>query len=118
MTILLCSSILQTSAECLLCAGDCFLCALESESLSRSVMSDFVARGLQPARLLCPWDSPSKDAGVGSHSLLEDLPDSETEPTSLMSLALAGGFFTTVPPGKPCYSTPRKLMHYTLTFIY
>ena len=30
-----------------------------------------------------------------------DLPDSEIEPTFLASLALAGGFFTTLPPGKP-----------------
>ena len=30
-----------------------------------------------------------------------DLPDSEIEPTSLVSPALAGGFFTTELPGKP-----------------
>ena len=30
-----------------------------------------------------------------------DLPDSGIEPTSLASLALAGGFFTSLPPGKP-----------------
>ena len=24
--------------------------------------------GLQPTRLLCPWDSPGKNTGVGSHS--------------------------------------------------
>ena len=29
-----------------------------------------------------------------------DLPDPETEPASLMSPALAGGFFTIEPPGK------------------
>ena len=28
--------------------------------------------GLQPARLLCPWDSPGKNTGVGSHSLSRD----------------------------------------------
>ena len=33
-----------------------------------------------------------------------DLPDPGTEPRSLVSPALAGGFFTTVPPGKPLYS--------------
>ena len=27
--------------------------------------------GLKPARLLCPWDSPGKYIGVGSHSLLQ-----------------------------------------------
>ena len=31
----------------------------------------------------------------------EDLPHPEIEPVSLTSPALAGGFFTTVPPGKP-----------------
>ena len=30
-----------------------------------------------------------------------DLPDPGIEPASLASPALAGGFFTTVPPGKP-----------------
>ena len=30
-----------------------------------------------------------------------DLPDLGIEPASLLSPALAGGFFTTVPPGKP-----------------
>ena len=28
------------------------------------------SHGLSPTRLLCPWDSPSKNSGVGSHSLL------------------------------------------------
>jgi len=30
----------------------------------------FVIQWLQPARLLCPWDSPGKNTGVGSHSHL------------------------------------------------
>ena len=30
-----------------------------------------------------------------------DLPDPEIKPTFPASLPLAGGFFTTVPPGKP-----------------
>ena len=29
------------------------------------------SRGLQPARLLCPRDSPDKGTGVGSHALLQ-----------------------------------------------
>ena len=28
---------------------------------------------LQPARLLCPWDSPSKNPGVGCHDLLQQI---------------------------------------------
>ena len=29
--------------------------------------------GLQPARLLCPWDSPGKNTGVDCHSLLQNV---------------------------------------------
>ena len=29
-------------------------------------------RGLQPARLLCPWNSPGKNTGVGCHFLLQE----------------------------------------------
>ena len=28
--------------------------------------------GLQPTRLLCPWDFPGKNTGVGGHFLLQD----------------------------------------------
>ena len=38
---------------------------------SRSVMSDSSRpHGLQPTRLLCPWDFPGKSTGVGCHHLL------------------------------------------------
>ena len=38
--------------------------------LSRSVMSESLRpHGLHPARLLCPWDFPGKNTGVGCHSL-------------------------------------------------
>ena len=29
--------------------------------------------GLQTARLLCPWDSPGKNTGVGCHALLQGI---------------------------------------------
>ena len=52
--------------------------------------------GLYPARLLYPWDSLGKNTGVGCHFLLQgNLPDLGIKPTSLMSPALVGGFFTT-----------------------
>ena len=42
------------------------------ESVSRSVVSGSLrSHGLQPTRLLCPWDFPGKDTGVGCHSLLQ-----------------------------------------------
>ena len=38
---------------------------------SRSVVSDSSRpHGLQPTRLLCPWDFPGKSTGVGFHCLL------------------------------------------------
>ena len=40
-------------------------------SVSHSVVSDSLwPHGLQPARLLCPWDSSGKNTGVGHHFLL------------------------------------------------
>ena len=46
--------------------------ASESESVSCSVLSanSLQPHGLEPARLLCPRDSPGKNTGVGSHSFL------------------------------------------------
>ena len=61
---------------------------------------------------LCPWDSHGKNAGFSRQEcwsrLLSpppgDLADSETESKSLMSPALAGGFFTTRVTLKPIYA--------------
>ena len=52
--------------------------------VSRSVMSDSLQpHGLCPTRLLCPWESPGKNIGVGSHSLLRgNLPNIWIEPGS------------------------------------
>ena len=47
------------------------------------------------ARLLCPWDSPGKSTGVGRHALLQGIFPTQGLRPSLMSPALAGGFFTT-----------------------
>ena len=49
---------------------------------------------LQPARLLSPCDSPSKNAGVDCNFLLQGLfPTQVSNPYLLHQLALAGGFF-------------------------
>ena len=47
--------------------------------------------GLQPARLLCPWDSPGKNTGVGFCALLLWI---------FLTHALAGGFLPVASPGK------------------
>ena len=39
-----------------------------------TVVSDSLRpHGLQPTRLLCPWDSPGKNMAVGSHILLQGI---------------------------------------------
>ena len=46
----------------------------ESGSVSCSVGSDSLQpHGLQPDRLLCPWNSPGKNTGVACHSLLHGI---------------------------------------------
>ena len=43
-------------------------------------MTDLVRpHGQQPTRLLCPWDSPGKNTGVGCHFLLRKLSLGETK---------------------------------------
>ena len=45
-----------------------------SNSFSRSVMSDSLQpHGLQPSRILCPWDSPGKNTVVGCHYFLQKI---------------------------------------------
>ena len=57
-------------------------------------MSDSLRpRGLQPTRLLPPWDSPGKNAGVGCHFLLQG-----TFPTQVSRTA--GRALPSEPPGK------------------
>ena len=56
----------------------------EIVSVSHSVMSDSLQLcGLQPSRLLCPWNSPGKNTGVSGHSLLQGI-----FPTQVLNLGL------------------------------
>ena len=52
--------------------------------------------GLHPARLLCSWDSPSKNTGVGCHALLQGIFLTQGSNPCLLCLpALASRFFIT-----------------------
>jgi len=94
----------QGTAFCLVGAPFlCFTCAASSSLLVSlcvcSVMSDYLQpHGLYPTRLFCPWNFPGKNTGNPAPG---DLPDPGIETASLGSPALAGGFFTTPPLGKP-----------------
>ena len=54
--------------------------------------------GLQPARLLCPWNFPGKNTGVGCHALLQGI--FLTQGSSLCFLNCREILFITEPPGK------------------
>ena len=64
--------------------------------LTHSVISNSLwPQGLQPTRLLCPWNSPGKKYWSGlPFPSPGDLPDSGMECASLAPSALAGRFFT------------------------
>ena len=71
-------------------------------------MSDSLrSYGLQPMRLLCPWDSPGKNTGAGCHALLQEIFLTQGSNSPLFRLLhwLAGSL-STEPPGEqpppPC----------------
>ena len=66
-------------------------------SVSCSVKSDSLQpHGLQPTRLLCPWDFPGKNTEVGRHSLLQGvLPTQGLNPGLLHAVR----FLPPEPPG-------------------
>ena len=82
--------------------GPCRQWRWKCQSLSRV---SFQPHGLQPARLLCPWNFPGKNPGVGSQFPFPGhLPDSGIEPRSP---ALQANSLPSEPPGKPCRQNLR-----------
>ena len=88
-------------------------CIGESES-EVAVSDSLLPYGLYPARLLCPWDFPGNNTGVGCHFLLQGIFLTQGSNSGLPHCgqtlyrlshqeipALVGGFFTTELPGKP-----------------
>ena len=66
---------------------------------SCSVMSDCLPpHKVQPARLLCPWDFPGKNIGVGCHFLYQGIFSTQGSNPSL--LHWQANSLTTEPPGK------------------
>ena len=61
-------------------------------------------------RLLCQWDFSKQEYWSWlPFPTPGDLPNQGIEPASLVSPALAGRFFTTVPPGKPLINPSEQL---------
>ena len=58
--------------------------------------------GLQPARLICPWDSPGKNSGVACHFLPQGIfPTQGWNPHLFGLLHWQAGSLPLVSPGKP-----------------
>ena len=68
-------------------------------------MSDSLQpHGLQPTRLLCPWDFPGKNTGVVCHLLLQGIFLTQGSNLCLLSLLRwQVDSFTTVPPESKIY---------------
>ena len=68
--------------------------------LVASVVSNSLwPRGLLPTRLLCPWNSPGENTGVGCYALLQGMFPTRGPNCVLPFSCIAGGFFTAGPPG-------------------
>ena len=74
----------------------------EAQSLLMCMLSwSLQPYGLQPAKLLCPWDFPGKKYWSGlPFPPPGDLPDPGVKPTSPVSPVFTDWFFTAVPPRK------------------
>ena len=73
--------------------------------------------GLEPARLLCPWDSPQANTGVGLHAHLQGIPNPGIEPIYIpyvSHIGMAGGSLSLVPPMCICQTS---LLFLTVIFI-
>ena len=69
---------------------------------SRSIVSNSSRpHGLQPTRLLCPWDFPGKSTGVGCHHLLRPLLLTAAAAKSLQSCPTLCDPIDGSPPGSP-----------------
>ena len=69
-----------------------------------SIMSDSATHGQKSTRLLCLWNFPGKNTGVGFNFLLQRIfPTQGSNPCFFWFLHSAGGFFTTVPFQKPIH---------------
>ena len=81
----------SSSSKCTVCLLGCLV--------AQSCLTSLQPYGLYPARVLCPWDSPGKNTGVGCQSFLQGaLPHPGIKPRCP---ALQVDSLLPKPPGKP-----------------
>ena len=80
------------------------LCVCARVCISHSIVFNSLRpHRLQPARLLCPWNSPGKNTGVGCHALLQGIFLTPGNPCLLCLLHWQMGSWPQARPGKPIY---------------
>ena len=72
---------------------------VSARSVAQSFLTLLRPHGLQPGRLLCPWDFPAKNTGVGCHALLQGILPTQEPNQHLLHWRVNS--LPTAPPGKP-----------------
>ena len=79
-----------------------FNLAAAAAALLQSCPTHSDAMDCKPTRLLCPWDSPGRNTGVGCHTLLQGIfPTQGSNPHLLCLLLWQAGSLLLASPGKP-----------------
>ena len=91
-----------------ICMSSC-VCSVVSDSLQ--------CRELQPARLLCSWDSLGKNTGVGCHALLQGIFLTQGMNTCLLGLLHCRQILFCLSHGEAHLYCPRLLFSPCLKFI-
>ena len=76
-------------------------CERVSHSVELTLCNSLQPHGLEPTRLLCPWNSPGKNTGVGCHSLPQGIFPKERSNPGLPHVQEDSLPFE--PPGKPIH---------------
>ena len=93
LQVVLCSSTYVCVCVCVCVCVHAHVC------VSHSVVSNCLwPHGLQPTRLLCPWNSPGNNSEVGSHSFLQGI--FPTQGLNPHLNALQADYLLSEPPGK------------------
>ena len=80
----------------------CLSCGVRACSVASVVSDTLRPHGLYTTRLLCPWDSPGKNTGVGCHFLLQEIfPIQGLNPCLFSLLHWQADSLPLAPPGKP-----------------
>ena len=87
----------------------CVLCSVMCNSLR--------PHGLWPTRLLCPWNSLSKNTGVGCHALLQEIFQSRDQTHVSCISCATDRFFTSEPPEKPLNAKCKAQMLFLISLF-